>query len=140
MENKNKETETYPTQNLKGKLPIHTRFYLPPSEPDHYIGQAQPQTQNQDRYQEYDPPRSTHNLEILHWLRTSTFDDASSSPSHDLSEQLPRVSPPARIVTPARYEQSRRAARLRQRREDKPERGHIWGSIQACWARMRRKD
>ena len=93
-------------------------------------------------------PARDNQGEILHWLRMP--EDQDQDQDDDSSLEHRRISPPARILTPARYEQSRRAARLHQRRQDRwkrqqqqqqqQRRRHAWWiAIRAGWARVRRR-
>ncbi|GKZ46193.1 hypothetical protein AbraIFM66951_009100 [Aspergillus brasiliensis] len=84
--------------------------------------------------------------EILHWLRDSDEEEEQDSGSN--GEDVPlRVSPPARILTPARYEQSRRTARQhphgkQEHHEDdqqQQQRHAWWAALRVGWTRMRRR-
>ncbi|PYH44166.1 uncharacterized protein BP01DRAFT_89812 [Aspergillus saccharolyticus JOP 1030-1] len=102
------------------------------------------------------PQNTPQTLEILHWMRrgrssfdsttperfdheddrpnqprhTDTDSDVSTGPPHAKSTYPPRLSPPLRVLTPARYEQSRRT-RAHQNKK------FWWGTVQSYWTRMR---
>ncbi|PWY83680.1 hypothetical protein BO94DRAFT_112453 [Aspergillus sclerotioniger CBS 115572] len=87
-------------------------------------------------------PSRDDQREVLHWLRNPDDQDQDQ----DDSVEHRRISPPARILTPARYEQSRRAVRLQQRRQDRwkreqqqQQRHAWWTAIRTGWARVRRR-
>lgn len=97
-------------------------------------------------------PGNDDQREILHWLRESEDEEGNGNSGSDGDDVPLRMSPPARILTPARYEQSRRAARHPQRGKQEKQEHHEdqqqqqqqrhawWTALRVGWSRMRRRN
>ncbi|KAI2940964.1 hypothetical protein CBS63078_545 [Aspergillus niger] len=97
-------------------------------------------------------PGNDDQREILHWLRESEDEEGNGNSGSDGDDVPLRMSPPARILTPARYEQSRRAARQPQRGKQEKQEHHEdqqqqqqqrhawWTALRVGWSRMRRRN